>query len=181
MKNCSKVNSKAKYIRGMSLIELLVYMSMLVLLLGTIVQSVLMITTNYRAVRNTREIEDSAISVLDRITRVARSSDSINAASSTFQISPGAVTFIATDLTSGQSTTTRFFVSGDKLYVSENNINQGPLTNESVKVIGFTLYQITTSNSVALKIELSLLSDEATPAVISKNFYSTVILRGTYQ
>lgn len=167
--------------RGMSIIELLVYMAMLVLLLGAIIQSVLIITTNYRAVRNTREIEDSAISVLDKITRVAHSADSISAASSTFLISPGAATFVATDSATGQSTTTRFYVSGDKMYVTENGISQGVLTNESVKVIGFTLYQINTSNSVALKIELSLLSDEATPAVISKNFYSTVILRGSYQ
>lgn len=179
-----KFFSHKKYVdtkRGMSLIELVVYMSMLVILLSAITQSTLLLSTHYRAVRNTRDIEDSAIQVMDRLVREARSATDIVTASSTFIVSPSVVTFISTDSSSGQSTTTSFYVVNDKLRVSENGIDLGPLTKESVRVIGFTVYQITTSNSKALKIELSLLSDEATPAVISKNFYDTVVIRGTYQ
>ncbi|MFM2383755.1 MAG: hypothetical protein RIQ72_327, partial [Candidatus Parcubacteria bacterium] len=90
-------------------------------------------------------------------------------------------TFVTTDSVSGQSTTTSFYVVGDKLRISENGIDLGPLTKESVKVIGFDVKLIQNSNSKAIKIELSLLSDEATPAVISKNFYNTVVIRGSYQ
>lgn len=167
--------------KGMTLIEVLIYLSMLVVLLGAIIQSTLILSTHYRAVRNTRDIEDSAIAVLDRIVREARSADEILAASSTFLVSPGALGLVSNDLATGQSTTTRFYVTNSKLYISENGVELGPLTKESVKVIGFTLYQISSSNSTAVKIELSLQADEATPAVISKNFYDTVVLRGTYQ
>ncbi len=167
--------------RGMSLVELVIYMAMLVVLLSAIIQSVLILSTHYRGVRNTRDIEDSAIAVFDRLVREARSADDIVTASSTFLVSPGAVALLSTDATTGQSTTTRFFVSNGKVRISENGIDLGPLTKESVSVLGFTVYQITSSNSKGLKIELSLQADEATPAIISKNFYTTVVLRGTYQ
>lgn len=164
---------------GMSLIELIIYMSMLVVLLGAITQSILMLSTHYRAVRNTRDIEDSAINVMDRLVREARSATDIAAPypSTSF----ATTTFITTDFTTGQSTTTSFFVVGDKLRISENGVDLGPLTKESVRVTGFDVRVIQTSNSKAIKIDLSLLSDEATPAVISKNFYDTVVIRGSYQ
>ncbi len=164
--------------KGMALIELVIYMSMLVVLLSAIVQSTLMLSTHYRAVRNTRDLEDSGINVIDRLVREARS------ASSVLPIAGGSfatTTFVTTDSVSGQSTTTSFYVVGDKLRISENGIDLGPLTKESVKVIGFDVKLIQNSNSQAIKIELSLLSDEATPAVISKNFYNTVVIRGSYQ
>ncbi len=164
--------------KGMTLIELVIYMSMLVVLLSAIVQSTLMLSTHYRAVRNTRDLEDSGINVIDRIVREARSaSDVLPIAGGSF----ATTTFVTTDSVSGQSTTTSFYVVGDKLRISENGIDLGPLTKESVKVIGFDVKLIQNSNSKAIKIELSLLSDEATPAVIAKNFYNTVVIRGSYQ
>jgi type II secretory pathway pseudopilin PulG len=165
--------------RGMSLVELMVYMSMLVVLLGAIVQSVLMLTTHYRAVRNTRDIEDSAINVLDRLVREARSATDV--ATPYPNTSFATTTFIATDSVTGLSTTTSFYIVNEKLHISQNGVNLGPLTKESVRVTGFDVRVIQTSNSKAIKIDLSLLSDEATPAVISKNFYNTVVLRGSYQ
>lgn len=162
----------------MTLVEVLIYMSMLVMLLGAITQSVLMLSTHYRAVRNTRDLEDSAINVMDRLVREARSATDV------LPIPGGSfatTTFVTTDTVSGQSTTTSFYVVGDKLRISENGIDLGSLTKESVKVTGFDVKLVQNSNSKAIKIELSLLSDEATPAVIAKVFYNSVVIRGSYQ
>lgn len=174
----------AARIRGMSLVEVLVYMSILVLLLGAIIQTVLLLTTHYRAVRNTRDIEDSAIAVLDRLTRTARNADDIVIASSTPSgTDPSAIALIATDAATGVSTTTVFTVDTvtKRVVLYENGIYLGPITKESVSVIGFKVIHIVSSNSKAIRVELSLLSDQATPAVISKNFYDTAVLRGSYQ
>lgn len=167
---------------GFTLLETLIYLSMLVVLLSAIVQAVLLLSTHYRAVRNTRDIEDSGIIALDRLVRTARNADSISAASSTFGVHPGVVTFVSNDLSSGQSTTTQFSInSGGRLVLYENGVYMGPLTKESVTVVGFIAHLITTSHSTAVRLEISLQSDQATPAVISKNFYDTVVLRGSYQ
>lgn len=178
MKKTIAIYGKKSRQKGMSLVELVIYMSILVVLLSTIIQAVLMLSTHYRAVRNTRDLEDSGINVIDRIVREARSASSVVVAGVSASTT---ATFVTTDSVSGQSTTTRFFIVGDKLHISENNIDLGPLTKESVKVLGFELAAVQNSNSQALKIGISLLSDEATPAVISKNFYNTVVIRGSYQ
>ncbi len=164
--------------KGMTLVEVLVYISMLVMLLGVITQSVLMLSTHYRAVRNTRDLEDSAINVMDRLVREARNAtDVLPIAVGSF----ATTTFITTDTVTEQSTTTSFYVVDDTLRISENGIDLGPLTKESVKVTGFDVTIIQNSNSKAIKIELSLVSDEATPAVIAKVFYNSVVIRGSYQ
>jgi Tfp pilus assembly protein PilV len=183
--NMSKYRDRAK---GMTLIEVLMYMSILVILLSAIVQTVLLLTTHYRAVRNTRDIEDSAIAVLDRLVRTARSADDI-VMSGTYGSStpsgtdPGTISFILNDVASGQSTTTMFTVDRvtRRVVMYENGVYLGPITKESVSIIGFKITHIINSNSKAIRVELSLLSDQATPAVISKNFYDTVVLRGTYK
>ncbi len=169
---------------GMTLVEILIYMAIMVILLGAIVQTVLLLTTHYRAVRNTRDIEDSAIAVLDRLVRTARSADDIVTASSTPSgTDPSTITFISTDTASGQSTTTTFSVDqiAKRVILYENGVYMGPITKESVSIIGFKMTHILSSRSKGIRVELSLLSDQATPAVISKNFYDTVVLRGSYR
>jgi type II secretory pathway pseudopilin PulG len=173
---------------GMTLLEVLIYMAILVVILGAIIQTVLLLTTHYRAVRNTRDIEDSAIAVLDRLVRTARSADDIVMSSAIGSSTPSGtdpstISLIANDLTTGFSTTTTFTVdqTTKRVILYENGIYLGPITKESVSVIGFKVTHIINSNAKALRVELSLLSDQATPAVISKNFYDTVVLRGTYR
>lgn len=169
-----------KYSRGMSLVEMIIYLSLMVLLLGVIVNTVLVLTTHYRAVRNTREIEDSATAVIDNLSRQIKNADEYIAASSTFQTSPSRIALVDRDYTTGNSTTTEFYVSNGKVMIAENGIELGPLTKESLVVVGFILKPITTSRSTAIKIELSMQSDQAAPSIISKNFYTTVVMRGSY-
>jgi len=166
--------------RGMSMIEMIIYMSLMVVLLGAIVNTVLVLTTHYRAVRNTREIEDSAIAVLDTMSRYIRNADEYVTESSNFLVSPASLTLRTSDASSGQSTTTSFYVSDGAIMIAENGIELGPLTKGSLSVVGFILRPISTAHSNAIKIELSMQSDQSAPNIISKNFYTTVVLRGSY-
>lgn len=167
--------------KGFSLVEMIIYMALLVILLATIVTSILSLTTHYRAVKNTREIEDSGIAVLDRMTRDIRNADGVLTDVSIFNVSPGTLTLVSTDSTTGISTTTMFRVESERVVVYENSVLVGPLTKNSVDILGFTIRHIDTPNADAIKIELSMQSDHAAPNIISRNFYSTVVLRGTYR
>lgn len=167
--------------KAMSLVEVLVYMSLLIVLLAAIINSILVLTTHYRAVKSTREIEDSGIAVLDRMTRDIRSADDILTDNSVFGVSPGTLTIVSRDAATGYSTTTVFRVENEKVVVYENGVLVGPLSKQSVAIVGFTLRLVDTANADAIKIELSMQSDQAAPNIVSKNFYSTVIMRGTYK
>ncbi len=167
--------------KGMTLIETIIYMALLVLLLGAIINSILVLTTHYRAVRGVREIEDSGIAVLDRMTRDIRSADDVLTSVSNFNVSPGRLTVIARDPITGQGTTTAFLVENNRVVVYENGAYVGPLTKQSVVIVGFTVRLVDTANADAIKIELSMQSGQAVPNIVSKNFYSTVVMRGTYK
>lgn len=167
--------------KAMTLIETLVYMSLLIILLAAIINSILVLTTHYRAVRSTREIEDTGIAILDRMTRDIRSADDVLTDSSVFNVSPGTLSIISRDVTSGLSTTTVFYVSNGRFVVSENGVFLGPLSKAGVQIVGFTVRLVDTANADAIKIELSMQSDQAAPYIVSKNFYSTVVMRGTYK
>ncbi len=176
-----KLNKSYRDQRAVSLIEMIIYMALLILLLGAIINSILVLTTHYRAVRNVREIEDSGISVLDRMTRDIRSADDVVTNASSFNVSPGTLTIISRDPASGQSTTTTFMVENERVVVYENGAYVGPLTKQSVAIVGFTVRLVDTANADAIKIELSMQSDQAAQNIVSKNFYSTVVMRGTYK
>lgn len=165
----------------MSLVETIVYLSILIVLLAAIVNSVLVLTTHYRAVRSTREIEDSGIAIIDRMTRDIRSADDVLTDISVFNVSPGTLAVVSRDVTSGMSTTTMFTVLNERLVVYENGIYVGPLSKQGISIVGFTVRLVDTSNADAVKIELSMQSDQAIPNIVSKNFYSTVVMRGTYK
>ncbi len=177
----SQFKKRHKSVKAMTLIETLIYMSLLIILLAAIINSILVLTTHYRAVRSTREIEDTGIAILDRMTRDIRSADDVLTDSSVFNVSPGTLSVISRDVATGLSTTTVFYVSNGRLVVTENGVYLGPLSKLGVEIVGFTVRLVDTANADAIKIELSMQSDNAAPYIVAKNFYSTVVMRGTYK
>lgn len=165
---------------GFTLLETIVYMAILVVLLGVIVNAVLLLTTHYRAVRNTREMEDSAIASFDKMTRDIRDANGFVASSTVLNVANGSLTLINRDSSTGSATTTEFYVEDDRLLIKENGVVIGPLTKQSVKVTALIFRRIDTQSSTAFKIEMSMQSDQAAPNVISNNFYTTVVMRGSY-
>jgi hypothetical protein len=132
-------------------------------------------------VRSTREIEDSGIAIIDRMTRDIRSADDVLTDMSVFNVSPGTLAVVSRDVSTGMSTTTTFTVLNERLVVYENGIYVGPLSKQGITIVGFIVRLVDTSNADAVKIELSMQSDQAIPNIVSKNFYSTVVMRGTYK
>lgn len=175
-----KFSSNKSVTRGFTLVETLVYMAILVVLLSAIVNAVLVLTTHYRAVRNTREMEDSVIAAFDRMTRDIRDADGFIASATILNVANGSLSLLEQDLSSGQSTTTDYYVENSRLYVRENGVVLGPLTKSSIKTTSLIFRRIDTANSNAFKIEMSMQTDQAVPNVISNNFYTTVVMRGSY-
>lgn len=166
--------------KGFTLVETLIYMAILVVMLAAIVNSVLVLTTHYRSVKNTREMEDSAITAFERMTRDIRDADGYVASSTVLNVANGSLSLIEQDVASGQSTTTDYYVEDSHIMVRENGVVLGPLTKDSIEATSLIFRRIDTGNSIAFKIELSVQTNQAAPNVVSKNFYSTVVMRGSY-
>lgn len=164
--------------RGFSLPEMIVYVAILTLLLVVIVSMLSNLTSSQRQLKASKNIENSAIFGFDRMVRETRDARSIDTVSSIFGINPGSLSLLTTD-TLGNSKTLRFYLLGNSLRVSENGADQGPLTPADARVTSLIFRQITTANSSAVKIEMTVESG-AGDFLKSEEFSTTAVLRGSY-
>lgn len=164
--------------RGFSLVEILVYTGILVILMAVIVSTLLALSRSNTAVTTAQRIESTAIVSLDRMVRDAHSAGSIDVSQSVLGTSPGQLTLNSTD-PSGNATTTQFFLSGQTLHVKEGGTDIGPLSSTSTRITKLIFRRITTAQSQAVKIEMTIESGTTT-SYRSRSFYGTAVLRGSY-
>ncbi|MES3005701.1 MAG: prepilin-type N-terminal cleavage/methylation domain-containing protein [Patescibacteria group bacterium] len=170
--------SNVRRTKGFSLVEVLIYLFLLTILLGTIINSTLLLARSYRSVKAVRSIESSAISSMDGMLREVRNAASINIGSSNLNINPGILALNTTNA-SGSLQTLRFYLSGGKVMMDRDGINVGQLTFSDSNVTGLVFRSIVATTSEAIKIEMLIESGTST-AFISRNFYGTAILRSSY-
>ncbi|MCX6701944.1 MAG: prepilin-type N-terminal cleavage/methylation domain-containing protein [Candidatus Zambryskibacteria bacterium] len=164
--------------KGFSLVEMLLYISILTVILTVIANALYSLNRSYRVIQSAEIIESSAITSLDRMVREIRDASSVDNLQSTFNTSPGVLTLNTTD-DSGANMTIQFFVSNQIVRVKENGVDIGPLTDFSTRVTNLVFRFITTAQSKALKIEMTIESGQGLNYK-SKKFYSTAVLRGSY-
>ncbi len=158
---------------------MLIYIFILSLLLIVLTSSLSSFLKPYRTIQSTQAIENSAETSLERITREIRSAKSVDLTQSTLGSSPGQLMLNTTD-DSGTAMTIQFFMSGQSIRIKENGVDSGALTSASTRVTNLVFRQITTTNSQAVKIEMTIESGQG-ESYLSKKFYSTVVMRGSYQ
>ncbi len=169
----SMISHTRERIGGFSLIEVIIYLAVLVLATIAVVTTFFSLRSVFERNRTERELADAATEILERIGREARYATSVKV-TSTLDTSPGVL-----DLDQG-ATTTKFYVSNNNVTVSQNGVVQGPLDPDSVSVnsLIFNKYDIT-GTSTAVRTALTL-SVSGRYASTSKTFYTTSILRGSY-
>ena len=168
----------ADSVGGYSLVEMIVYLALLTLLTIAIVNATVLMAQSYRNVKAVRSIESSAVSAMDRMEREIRNASNVNGSQTTYNSSPGSLMINTTDA-SGTAATLRFYLSSNKVMLDRNGASIGPLTSSDSIVSSLIFRSISTSTSAAVKIELTIQSGTTT-SYISKNFYDTAIMRGTY-
>lgn len=163
-----------KSIRGFSLVEVLVYIAVLVLVSVAGVLTYLSLDTMLVRNATERTVSHAAQVALERISREIRSATAVNTTLSTLGTSPGELT-----LTTGGATT-NFAVVGDSLILTVDGSEVGPLTGNSVVVEEFTahLYVGTTTDLVRVSLTLSA---ETKAASTTRTYYTSAVLRGSYE
>jgi len=80
---------------------------------------------------------------------------------------------------SGNAATITFTLSGTNVELRQNDVLVGNLNSTNLKVTALTFTQITTSNSSAVKIGVTVTSNRY-GSLRTANFYDTLVLRGSY-
>lgn len=164
---------------GFSLVEMLVYIAILTLLVGVLISSLRAIVTTYRHIKVSRTIETSALTALERITREIKNGSSITVGSSSFGTASSSITVVGKNA-SEVSKTTYIYLQSGVLRINEDGTPKGQLTSSSTVVTNFTLNFINQTASDAVKIQLTLQAGQGAYQR-QETFYSTAILRGSYQ
>ena len=173
-----KFLNKKKTVKGFSLVEMIIYACVLSVLTIVTINAVFSSVRSFAEFRVDRDLNSSATSLMERITREIRSAYAIDAGQSSFDINPGRLTILNKNA-GGTDTAVEFYVENSLLKTKENGVATGSLISSSTAITNFTVRSLLNSNSNAIKVEIGL---TATRAGISKsgNYYSTILLRGSY-
>lgn len=163
--------------RGFTLVEMVIYAGFVAVLGVVAIQAILTMMNSFYMARLSRNINESAVTSLERMSREVRNAFNVNTTLSTFGAHPG-VLYLNTKDVSGNTTTVEFYVSSGVLRVREGGVDKGPLFAKGVTVTNLIFRNITTTNSKAIKIEMSLADSRG---LLSQTFtlYDTIQLRGS--
>ncbi len=174
-----RLNNKKQ--KGFTIIESVIYIALLVIMTGALVEAMVKLSVYYRQVNEIVAVESSGINAMDRIIRETRSASSINSAGSAFNISSGALSLNTTNAV-GSSTVIKFALATTtgKIMLYEDNASLGPLTSENAFVSSLVFKQYSTTTSAAVKVEMIIDGMSSSTSHVSENFYGTAVLRGSY-
>ena len=159
--------------KGMTLIEMMVYVGIISLLLVIVVETLTTVTRTYRATSATRSINVSGMTALERIMRDIRNADSVDQAQSLLDSNPGKLVLLS------GGTTTEFYTEGGLIKVRENGVSRGTLIGGTVTTTSLVFRLVTTPKSSAAKVEMTIEAGSG-PNLRSSNFYGTAVLRNSY-
>lgn len=162
--------------KGFSLVEMIIYIAFFAALSLVAMQATLTVMRSFYVIRLTQAINQSATVALERMSREIRNAYDIDDVASTFNASPGRLT-LRTEDASGVNTTIEFFVSGNQLRLREGGVDRGTLLAKNVTVTNLVFRDITTLNSRAIKIEMTLHNARAGDTR-DLTLYDTIVLRG---
>lgn len=157
---------------------MVVYAAILGIIAVLAINSTLAMTRAFTSLRVSRDLNSSATALFERITRDIRGAHGIDVATSSFGSNPGRLTLNTKD-SGGANTTVEYYVDNGLIKIREGGVAQGSIMTTSTSATSFIVRQLSNVNTEAVKIEVTL---SATRGDITKtrNFYTTVILRGTY-
>ena len=162
--------------KGISLVETIIYLAIFTIVSILVINSFVTVMSSFVTTRTNRDILESGINSLERISREVRQAKSIDVVNSDF--TNGILQLNSTDSV-GNPTVIKFSKNGDQLDAYKDGSLVGNLLNQDIIINSLIFRRISTSQSEAVKIEMTL-QDTRGKNHKMKNFYDTVILRGEY-
>lgn len=171
-------NQNIKSGAGFSLIEMLVYVTILSALFILVVNTLLVVNRSYSTIKVTNDINNSAIVSLERFVREIRLANSIDLSDSVFGTNPGRLVLNTTD-SIGNPLILDFYVESNDLKLKKDGVLSGSLILDDVDITNLVFINTSTTTSSSVKIEMTLETSNK-GANKSEKFYSSAVLRGSY-
>jgi type II secretory pathway pseudopilin PulG len=164
--------------KGYTLIELLVYITVLSFMMIVVVGSLLGISRVYRKVRIVELVHSNISSSVETISREIRTSTSADTGSSTFDSTSGVLKLNSVDL-NGASKTVTFSLSSGQVVMLEDGVSLGPITSSNATVTEMYFEHLDQASSEAVKFYITI-SVGTGEFQKTETFYDTVVMRGSY-
>ena len=152
---------------GYAILELLFYISFFAVLTLVVINAIITMTRSFRETAIYAEFVQSG-TIMERISREIRQANDITSISANDLV-----------LNTGSNKTMEFRLVGSNIELWDNGINIGNLNSSKMVITDLAFTQIDTAKSKAVKIVLSVRSNNDSLARV-QNFYDTVVLRGSY-
>lgn len=165
--------------KGFSLLEMLVYVSILSTTLVLVTNIVLAMLNSYGDLEISKHINVSVSSALERMSREIRWAYDTDDTQSIYNTSPGKI-FLKIKDPSGTNRTVEFYVEDDILKIKEDGVAKGGLIQSNTKVTSLVFRSLNLGRSKMIKVEMTLSSTSKKGKIRSENFYDSIVLRGGY-
>lgn len=167
-----------KHKKGFSLVEMIVYVSLLALFLVLVVELIVVMSTSYRKLTLARTIAQAGVVSMERITREIRTATDVDLLQSTLDASPGRIRLYTTN-ESGFTQIISFALEDGRVNVYENDLFAGSLTSSkaSTTALLFGLYDNGRSKAVSIDMTLEASKGEE---LRTESFRTTVELRNSF-
>jgi Tfp pilus assembly protein PilW len=166
---------KEKHSLGFSIVEIIIYLAIFTTVSVLVINSFIVMLSSFNTTNMNRRLLESGSVAMERMTREIRQAESISAESNSSTL------ILNTFDSSGDSMIVKFKSENDNisLYKNNNSEKEGDLIGGNVSVASLNFKNITTAQSHAIKIEMTLVYSDGKNTK-SENFYDTIGLRGGY-
>ena len=165
------MKQKTKNKNGFTLLEILIYASLLVLLIVLMANAVASLSHLISDAKTERALRSSAEAAMERIAREIRFAETTGAAS-VFDANPGTLALTSIDPFTEAAQTITISVSSGRVTLQKDANPVEYLTSDNVSVSNLTFRHITNgSTSESVRTELT---------IDGTNFYTTTVLRRSY-
>jgi hypothetical protein len=160
---------------GFSLLEMLIYVSILALMLVVIIEVTNSVVKSQRVMGSQRKIDNSLTLTFERIIREIRLAESVDTAASTLGSHPGVLALDGEDEL-GNLREVSFYLSGGQVVMEENGALVGAVSQSDVTVTSLIFQIFATSTSQGIRATITLESGTSTH-YRSSNFYTSAVTR----
>lgn len=162
--------------KGFSIVEIIIYLAIFTMVSILVINSFITVTKSFEITRTNRDLLESGINSMERLSREIRQANSIDLANS--NLAGGVLQLNSTDDLSNPLTI-KFIKESFLLNLYQDSLLSGNLLGQNIEIDSLVFRRIVTTEGEAIKIEMTI-HDSNSDINKSVNFYNTIILRGGY-
>ncbi len=164
--------------KGFTLIEMIIYVSIISMAFGIFVNVILSINRSYGRLSAKKNLDEAAMIFMERILRETRSSTDIDTEQSVFNDNSGKLVLNQKNVL-GEVSNVSFFVNNLRPQIERDGVLEGDLTSTKVESPKLIFRLLDSGTSKGIKIEVEFKTKDGAQ-YISEVYYGFAVLRGSY-